>query len=429
MPGSEILKSLSYYCESACLYSTKVVSFTIDKAYNSTKEKKMKKITSYMKLFIAAFAFTFLFAGTDIVNAQTVATDANLASVDALDTHYVTTGTQKDTDQLNSFFITGDGQTGMPIKIDKKGGLFFGVAAGTTDYTSVEIYSDAACSTTALATAYIREENYDSGMGMYFGQAVAYIEKPGTYYVKVSDTSTILFMSQLYSGDNRNLKDKTWTAAYSEYGHKEIYYKYVPKKNGYISVSQEFIDLEGNGTGYAYISLLNSKKKAITDTVYTSTSNDTNKAVFSVKKGSTYYVKVEGNSAYRIKSVFTAVSENSGATKAKAKTLKFGKEAKGLILAEDKTSKVDYYKFTLTSAGKPTLVLKGNATGTIYLDIIGNNIYGGTGYGKINTYDVSASSKIELSDGRKLPKGTYYIKIYKDYDKDACGNYSIKIKK
>jgi len=389
----------------------------------------MKKIKQKVSLLLMAIGFVVVLSQTSIAKAETVSTDENMNVVTKLDTHYITTGNEEDSDTYNSYFISSDGQMATPITITKKGTLYFAVATTSEEYPSVKIYADAACATTPLGSAYISSSNYDTGLGMYVGSSEAYIEKAGTYYIKVNQVANVLFMSQLFNGSDRTLKNKTWTASYTDYAHDDIYYKYKASKNGYLTVKEEFIDVDGSGTGNADITLCNNKKKEITENVYTTTSQKSNQAVFAVKKGKTYYIKVSSSYAYRIKSSFTSVADTSGSKKAKAKTLAFGKAATGLIFAEDKTSAVDYYKFTLTSACKPTFILKGNATGTIYFDVIGTNIYGGSGYAKINDYGYKGSSKIQLSDNRNLPKGTYYIKVYKDYDKDATGNYSITIKK
>ncbi len=388
----------------------------------------MKKIKQKLSLLLMAIGFVIILSQTNIAQAETVSTDENMNVVTKLDTHYITTADEKD-DTYNSYFIASDGQMAVPITITKKGTLYYAVATKSEAYPSVNIYADAACATSALGSAYISSSNYDSGLGMYIGSGEAYIAKAGTYYIKVNQVADVLFMSQFFNGADRTLKNKTWTASYTDYAHSNIYYKYKAPKNGYLTVKEEFIDIDGSGTGNADITLCNNKKKEITENVYTSTSQTKNEAVFAVKKGKTYYIKVSSSYAYRIKASFTSVTDVSGNKQAKAKTLTFGKAANGLIFAEDKTSMVDYYKFTLTSPCKPTFIVKGNATGTIYFDVIGSNIYGGSGYAKINDCGYKGSSKIQLSDNRNLPKGTYYIKVYKDYDKDATGNYSITIKK
>ena len=390
----------------------------------------MKEMKKRISILFMVLGFVAILCNTNIAKAETVTTDEDGYPVKAITTHYVTTGDEKDTNNFNYNYVTSDGQTATQIKITQKGGLYFVVADTSEEFPSVSIYADAACATTPIGTAYISSSGYDAGLGMYFGYGLAYIEKAGTYYVKVDKETTVAFISQLYNGNNRTLKNNTWTASYSDYNNKDIYYKYKAPKNGYLTVKEEFIDLEGDGIGNADITLCNNKKKEISDDVYVSTSDKDNQAVFAVKKGKTYYIKVSSYYAYRIKPSFTAVSESSGSKKTKAKTLSFGKAANGLIFAEDKTSVVDYYKFTVTSSCKPTFILKGNATGNIHIDIIGSNVYGGSKYATINSYGFKGSSKIQLSDNRNLPKGTYYIKVYKDsYDKETTGNYSITIKK
>lgn len=79
-------------------------------------------------------------------------------------------------------------------------------------------------------------------------------------------------------------------------------FKFKATRNGYVTVS--FGDLNGK------VTLLNSKKKAISDTISVNTGSSygsaaTKRAVFGVKKGQTYYIKVKASSynpsAYQIK--------------------------------------------------------------------------------------------------------------------------------
>ncbi|WP_167957680.1 pre-peptidase C-terminal domain-containing protein [Anaerosporobacter faecicola] len=390
-----------------------------------------KSRKTFASTLICVMLVVSMLFGESISKAATILDTENNPKTE-LTTTTITTGTDEDF----ANFTTNVIQTTMenevvPLKIDQKGCLNYIVATNLTSGADVGVFSDEGCTTKVGNQLYISTYSDVISEGVYAEQGEAYFTKAGTYYVKFSDPGTYTFSSQLYNGANRTIKNNTYTTSYGykydtyNYDSKNIYYKYKASKTGYITITAEFQETYGN----AYITLCNSKKKAITDDAYLSTSSTSQKVVFAVKKGTTYNIKVSTTSGlYRVKSKITGVSESSGAKKAKAKALTFKKERKGIVLAEDKTSKYDYYKFTLTKASKIHMDIKGNvSSGKICVELTGTNIAGAlTKY--ISTTDYSYSSSVETYTSSKLPKGTYYVKVYKD-SKKTSGTYSIKFTK
>jgi transcriptional accessory protein Tex/SPT6 len=190
------------------------------------------------------------------------------------------------------------------------------------------------------------------------------------------------------------------------------------------------VEMNAENTG-TYITLCNSSKKAITNEISSSTISDTK--IFAVKKG-TYYLKVTTNSYWlRMKTSQESATDQSGSSKSKAANLTLGKDKSGLIFLEDKSSKYDWFKFTLTKATAVDLEISGSCSaGTIYYELTSSSIDGTLeGYlSGVGSYDETPLNYY-TSDGKihtSLPKGTYYIKVYKKSAK-SCGTYFVKAKK
>lgn len=363
-------------------------------------------------------------------NAQAaVIYDQSYAEATELQTVVITTGDEADLGKTVTYAI----QTTMenevvPINIPTKGFLDFYVATNVT--SDVCIYTDASCTVKAGSSAYVSPYGDVVQEGVYGDEGYAYFEEKGTYYVKFEAPGTYAFSSQMFNGANRTLKNNTYTTAYSytngpySYDSKNIYYKYKASKTGYITISMEFLKDYGNAT----VTLCNSSKKVISNDVYVSSSYNDN-TVFAVKKGATYYIKVSSSSEiYRIKSKITGVTESSGNRKTKAKTLPIGKVRKGVVLSEDKASLNDWYKFTLTKATKLNLTVAGNASsGSLKVELTSPNI-GGSVDLSINSVGYKQSTALKTYTTSTLPKGTYYIRVYKD-DKKSSGSYALKVSK
>jgi hypothetical protein len=389
----------------------------------------MKKIKKFMCSIV--FAFTLVVSsvlGPSTAQAAILYDDSD-AEVTTLSTVLAATGSKEDLEKNATYTIqTTSADELVPIDIPAKGYMDFYVITNVN--SEIGIYVDESCTTKTSSTVYISSYSDQVQEGVYGEDGYAYFPKAGTYYVKFKTPGTYVFTSQMVDGGNQTLKDNTYTTAYGynydtyNYDSRDIYFKFTASKTGYATVDTEFLSDYGN----AYITLCNSSKKAISEDVYSS-NNYVGKSVFAVKKGTTYYFKVKTSSGkYRIKSKVTGVTESSGAKKSQAKTLTIGKVRKGIVLSEDKTSKSDWYKFTLSKATKLDLTVAGNASsGRVRIELTSANI-GGSVNVSINSVGYKTSTSLQTYTSSTLPKGTYYIRVYKE-DKKVSGNYSIKVSK
>lgn len=313
----------------------------------------------------------------------------------------------------------------IPLTVPVKGELVFTVT--TNGSSDVIIYADKECTEKISDYMYVSNYSEPTANGKaYFKTSQAYISQKGTVYVKFSDPGIFKFSSYVINGSNRTLKNDTTVLAYGSsrndynYDSQNLYFKLKAPENGYITVISKFLE---NNYGSNNITLCNSEKKALTEETYG------NKAVFAVKEGKTYYIKCNTYyGVYKIKYKFKAVNEKSGTSETKAQKLTLGKEVKGLIFAEDKVNRHDYYKFVLPKATKVKMKVTGNAFGeALYVKLYSKNLYGSLDF---NMYDpdYSYETDVTTTTSEYLPKGTYYIVVEKK-DQKGSGNYSIKVSK
>lgn len=217
-------------------------------------------------------------------------------------------------------------------------------------------------------------------------------------------------------------------------------FKITADKTGYLYITDYKImyksltnqDYADGDNMYGYISLLDSNKKALTsmkDDWYEYYSNSDSSSnwmkylVYGVKKGSTYYIRVNDSSYgnynyYNMSYYISGVNNKSGASKSKAKTLKKGKYVEGSLVAG--SSRTDWYKYKKTKS-KVVIYLKPIITNydvniTVYQR--GKSVYHTFGRGDTVNYKYTFTSNM---------KGTIYIKMSRN-NKYSSGYYKIKIK-
>lgn len=240
----------------------------------------------------------------------------------------------------------------------------------------------------------------------------------GTYYIRTKNSAHVYWAYYTFAGNPTWKSGKTYsiTPAYNQY----YYAKFKPSKSGYLT-------LKYSGSYNTYMTLCNSSKKALTKEVYASKGYNDQKAVFAVKKNTTYYLKIKSSygSKFTIKPTFTSVTEKSGSKISKAVSIKKGKTAKGLILPNSSTK--DYYKLVVSKAQKVSIKITGKVyAGTVKVTIYSDkkmkkslgsvSLYGGSSSGTYKLYTLGSS---------KLRKGTYYIKVERK-DSKSNGYYTIK---
>lgn len=253
------------------------------------------------------------------------------------------------------------------------------------------------------------------------------ITKDGTYTVvyelsRRNDPQEISF-DVTYSevlNKEQTLKNGEATYGYLSYNLKETLYKVTIEETGYISLNMQ----SDYQYATAYVTLLDSKKKELEKEAYVNvTKKDT--MYYGVKKG-TYYVKVRSSMGiYSVSYSFQKVKDNGATKKEKATALKLGgKATSGVILADSKETTADWFKFTLKESTKIEIKISGNTNNSIRFEIESDSV--NFLWNNLKITNVAKENTGTLT--KALPKGTYYIKVYKGMS-GTSGNYSIQVQK
>ncbi len=253
------------------------------------------------------------------------------------------------------------------------------------------------------------------------------IPNDGTYTIvyelsRRTDPQAISFDVTYYEVLNKEqvLKQDESVFGYLSSNLKETLYKVTIEETGYISIGIE----SENAYANAYMSLLDSKKKEIEQQEFVNvTKKDT--MYYGVKKG-TYYIKVKSSMGiHSISYSFHKVKDNGATKKAKATVLNVGGKANtGIILADSKETTADWFKFTLKESTKVAIKISGNTNNTIRFEIESDSV--NFFWNNLKITNNTKENTGTLSNA--LPKGTYYIKVYKGKS-GSSGNYSIQIQK
>ncbi|MCR2032497.1 hypothetical protein [Anaerofustis stercorihominis] len=209
----------------------------------------------------------------------------------------------------------------------------------------------------------------------------------------------------------------------------ELLYKIKPSKTGTISVS---ITEYGMSSSAAYVTLYNSKKKAISSKLWYYSKSGAYRAYFGVKANTTYYIKItdaRGSYAsqykYGVKYTNTKVTDRNLSKKSKAKTIKRKKSMSTVFVASTGKS-VDWYKIKVSKKRKTQIKIytSGIKSGNLYVTVYkGKKKIGSTK--KIPYYANSFTGTITYGTSYgKANKGTYYIKVQQGAK--SSGKYSIK---
>lgn len=403
--------------------------------------KKIKKLITVLlalSLVLTPAAFS---GATDIVPPSETAAPSPAPSVlegfitdmktnsrvDKMVPYVYRTGTESDMAGLNTYMLNivttkdsigNQGTLIAPIVLPEDGALLLATQSNIPDsaYPSAYLYSDAACTKTVTLS-------YSTGLSGLL--------KKGTYYFKVSTRDYLETPSSTYQmavglgfvpGGNKTLKNNTWTVATTKDSSTANYYKITISKNATIKV-----DLESDYG--AYVTLCDSKKKALSDECYKS-SSDEKSVYFAASKG-TYYLKVKSSpTVFRIKSAATGAVNSTGSSKAKATAAKVdGKKITGFLGAKDSTSKNQWIKFTNPKNQKISISIDSKlSSGALMFEIYGT--HGSSSTKKISPYAPSGALAYYTYgagySGKTLAKGTYYIKVSKDTAKTSA-SYSVQI--
>jgi hypothetical protein len=305
----------------------------------------------------------------------------------------------------------------LPFTTDQDGGLIISMAGKTGNYNNLiaRIYEDDAC------TKQVGNEfTLESWKGSI--EIDKSLPAKGTYYIKFTmDSSNPLgitsFNVKLYtiSSEARTLVSGKPTVVYQNSTDKKIIYKIVVKNAGLLQFMITPYD-NSNG-GVANIQLLDKNKKKLTksDKVIsyfnTEGTYDPIMKYYTVTKG-TYYLQVNTDcNVYELEDMFTKGVSQAGSNKSNAKLIKVGgKAAEGYFTISDKTTKIDWYKFTVSSSQYVKLTLGYQLDGEIVFEILDSK-------GKVLWNSNDETECLEGFyyhwAGKEYSKGTYYIKVYK----------------
>jgi hypothetical protein len=320
----------------------------------------------------------------------------------------------------------------LPVTVDKAGGLLISLKQ-TDVYEDLEagIYQDKEC-TKPVGKNFLLNATDDST------DIERSIPEKGTYYIKFtykneypSDISTFKVKLYSISNEERTLSPNKTVVAYQASNDDKIIYKLDIKDTKILNF---YITPYNNSKGgSAYFRLLDKNKKQLTSKSYVvNNRNDEAKydpiiKYYTVNKG-TYYLEVNADcSIYQLQSEAFDVNKQAGSSKSKAKSLKIkGKVLEGYFTISDSTSKVDWFKFTVTKSGQNVDFSIGyTLDGDLEFQILNSK-------GKV-LYD--SSKKLACEEGyyfhwvgRQYTKGTYYIKVRKG-SKSSSVDYAVVLKK
>lgn len=319
----------------------------------------------------------------------------------------------------------------LPFTVDKAGGILISLkqSGSYDDYLKARIYQDKEC-TKPVGKDFLLNAIDDS---VNIERAIS---KKGTYYIKFTcdqgaPFGVTTFKVKIYSisGGERTLSAGKATVAYQASAKGKVIYKINVKDTKSLAFSITPYD-NSNGGG-AYFRLLDKNKKQLTNKSYVvSKRNDEKKfgpinKYYTVNKG-TYYLEVSANcSIYQLDSATVNIKNQAGSSKSKAKLLK-GSALEGYFTISDKTSKADWYKFSVPTSGQYiNFVIAYVLDGDIIFQILDSN-------GKILFDSSEEGGYLEGSYrnwvGNTYPKGTYYVKVSKG-SKNSSLNYGVMVRK
>ncbi len=215
---------------------------------------------------------------------------------------------------------------------------------------------------------------------------------------------------------------------------KFTWIKYKAPKNGYITVAAEFGSRKYNRSEGYWRLYASNKKTALSEKnipysvgVYNTGSKHARQSIFGVKKGTTYYLRVQAYDGVRISCKFKEVKEKCGNKRSKALVLKKNKSVTGLILPKDKNK--DWYKIRIKKAQYIQLFYDIKSDGKFkisFCSIIGSKLQSGKfGYTSSARRLVMKQHNSVTNKNSKINAGTYYIKV-EPVNKYSSGYYRLR---
>lgn len=302
------------------------------------------------------------------------------------------------------------------IKMDYKGQLKIDIIAkDLPKAVTIELYKNEDCTEKIGSSVFLSTDDLK-------GKFYVDIPAEGLYYLKFHTYSPVEADVELamipisYREEAVFLKSGVWADGFSVDQSLPIFHEISIPKTGYIKVEAR---AAGSLDSFSNINLYDGGKKVLSRETYLR--EKTNYAAyFAVKKG-TYYISAKCRGDYRIQYTFYTARDKSGASKEKAAVLKKGIQTSGLIYGEDKTTKYDWYKLSLTKKQKITLKAETRANGTVEYKIFPEK--SSVKLTK-DSYTAAQPGTGTLVTKESLPAGTYYIRVGKTM-KTTTGYYRI----
>ena len=237
----------------------------------------------------------------------------------------------------------------------------------------------------------------------------SYTLKKGTYYILVTGSYDDFYKLKFKTSSIPTLKAKKYTTVYQANPDLSMYVKLKTTASGYITIKSKHFS--------GYVTLCNSDREAIATKVYVD-SDSKRVATFGVSKGKTYYLRLNNNEEYgSICFTNTKVTDQSGSSKAKAKSMSIDKTYKGYIAIGSKTK--DWYKVKLTSAKYWAIDLNGDSNDTLKIEIFDSK------GNKVNSFNYYGDKGRIYSYTKD--KGTFYVCVSRG-NKKSSGYYTLKPK-
>lgn len=413
---------------------------------------KTKKILSFMLSF--ALIFTTVFAGTGSAFAAEKGfapaavsvknSELEAAPMSAVTMKFSTT----ELPDYQQYQVPAGGYVGIiPVTAADTGWLYLDVNAAVENDTGAKVFLvdqyqyDPATGQISIATEEIQNYWYASAGEERLNAKKILVNKGQTCYVLVQSGAyaevnpTVYLRARVYTTEQRTLSASSskWTIVSGmnkegEYG-KATWFKVKPSKSGLMKV---YLQEYGYESTYGNVTLYNADKKAVSEKISYSSSGN-NELCFGVKKGRTYYLKVENfygssteSNAYGVRYTISGMTDKAYSSKSKAKVLKRKASSTANLFTASTGTATDWYKINVSAKRKTEIKINASWIESGYLTV---TVYKGSK--KVGTGKVYAgnSNTFQITYGTtygKANKGTYYIKVVKS--KKANGKYTIQYK-
>lgn len=207
------------------------------------------------------------------------------------------------------------------------------------------------------------------------------------------------------------------------------YYKFTVKKPGAVFVGA--VGVNGSYPMGLNISLCNAKGKVLSTNYVNSMSSDENsrEVMFAVNKG-TYQIKIQTPYKFVITTSYQNWPEKCGNVRTKAVSLKKKVLKKGVVGIGESAKKADWYKITLKKSAKITLEFASQSNNYLYAMVVPSKKTKIGGTGRMYVKNASYRTTFTTTAGKKLPAGTYYIKVWRGDSGNSSTNgiYTLKWK-